>query len=195
MNEAGSMGEPMGCGNPLALIDLIPGEKVLGLGYGGGLDVLAAAQRVGPDGFVTGVDSSAQMVELARRNAAEAEVDNVEFVQAEPGRLPLADDSVDAVLSSCVIDLGVPTRESFAEMARVLRPGGALGIADVVADDALSAQERADLGRHLACTAGPMSKTEYLDHLTAAGFTGGEITLTHGVADGVHGAMITAHLA
>ena len=161
----------LGCGNPIAVADLREGERVLDLGSGGGIDVLLSARRVGPSGFAHGVDMTDDMLELARRNAAKAGAANVEFRKGQIEDLPLPDASVDVVISNCVINLSVDKPAVLAEMFRVLTPGGRIGITDVVAEDHLSAADRAAAGSYVGCIAGALSRTEYLDGLTAAGFT------------------------
>ncbi len=133
----------IGCGNPVAVADLRPGEVVLDLGSGGGIDVLLSARRVGPTGTAYGVDFTAEMLELARRNAAEAGATNVEFLEGRIDAVPLPDDSVDVIISNCVVNLAADKPAVFAEMHRLLRPGGRIGISDVVTEDRLSAAERA----------------------------------------------------
>ena len=181
----------LGCGNPLAVADLREGEKVLDLGSGGGIDVLLSARRVGPSGFAYGVDMTDDMLQLARQNAAKAGAANVEFRKGQIEDLPLADASVDVVISNCVINLSVDKPAVLAEMFRVLVPGGRIGISDVVAEDHLSQQERAAAGSYVGCIAG-LSRTEYLDGLTAAGFTDAAVTFTHEAAPGMHSAIIRA---
>ena len=122
----------LGCGNPVAVADLHPGETVLDLGSGGGIDVLLSARRVGPTGFAYGLDATVEMLELARRNAAEAGATNVEFLHGTIEQIPLEDASVDVVISNCVIVLSGDKDATFAEIARVLRPGGRVGISDIV---------------------------------------------------------------
>ena len=182
----------LGCGNPIAVADLRPGEVVLDLGSGGGIDVILSARRVGPTGKAYGVDMTDEMLELARRNAAAADVDNIEFLKGEIEALPLPVDSVDVVISNCVVNLSVDKPAVFAEIARVLRPGGRVGIADVVAEDRLTPAQRAERGDVAGCIAGALSVSEYDAGLRGAGFTGIEITLTHEVADGIHNAVIRA---
>jgi arsenite methyltransferase len=182
----------LGCGNPLAVADLHPGETVLDLGSGGGGDVLLSARRVGLEGRVIGLDMTEEMLELARRNAAEAGAANVEFHRGTIEQIPLPDASVDVVISNCVINLSADKPAVFAEMFRVLRPGGRVGVTDVVADDALSPQQRADRGDWVGCVAGALSRSEYVDGLTTAGFTNIEVTYTHDVADGMHSAIVKA---
>ena len=181
----------LGCGNPTAVADLRD-ERVLDLGSGGGIDVLLSAQRVGPTGFVHGVDMTAEMLDLARANAASAGVSNVEFIEGTIEEVPLPDGTVDVVISNCVINLSVDKPKVIAEMFRVLAPGGRIGISDVVAEDRLSAQDRLDRGSSTGCIAGALSKTEYLQGLAAAGFVDADVRFTHQAADGMHGAIIRA---
>ena len=182
----------LGCGNPMAVADLRVGEKVLDLGSGGGIDVLLSARRVGATGFAYGVDMTEEMLTLARANAAKAGVTNVEFRKGTIEDVPLPDASVDVVISNCVINLSTDKPAVIAEMFRVLSPGGRLGISDVVAEDHLSPQMRAERGSYVGCIAGALSRAEYLDGLTAAGFLGAEVTFTHEVAEGMHGAIVRA---
>ena len=182
----------LGCGNPIAVADLRQGERVLDLGSGGGIDVLLSARRVGPSGFAYGVDMTDDMLELARRNAAKAGARNAEFVKGQIEDLPLPDASVDVVISNCVINLSVDKPAVLAEMFRVLVPGGRIGITDVVAEDHLTAADRAAAGSYVGCIAGALSRTEYLDGLAAAGFTGASVTFTHEAAPGMHSAIIRA---
>ena len=182
----------LGCGNPIAVADLRQGERVLDLGSGGGIDVLLSARRVGPSGFAYGVDMTDDMLELARRNAAKAGARNAEFVKGQIEDLPLPDASVDVVISNCVINLSVDKPAVLAEMFRVLVPGGRIGITNVVAEDHLTAADRAAAGSYVGCIAGALSRTEYLDGLAAAGFTGASVTFTHEAAPGMHSAIIRA---
>ena len=182
----------LGCGNPLAVADLHEGERVLDLGSGGGIDVLLSARRVGPSGFAYGVDMTDEMLTLARANAARAASQNVEFLKGEIEALPLPDAAVDVVISNCVINLSTDKPAVLAEMFRVLVPGGRLGITDVVAEDHLSAADRAAAGSYVGCIAGALSRTEYLNGLTAAGFADASVTFTTGAGPGVHSAIIRA---
>ena len=182
----------LGCGNPTAVADLHEGETVLDLGSGGGIDVLLSARRVGPSGFVYGVDMTDEMLDLARRNAAEAGATNVEFRKGDIEALPLPEASIDVVISNCVINLSVDKPAVFAEIARVLRPGGRIGITDVVADDALTTTDRAERGSHVGCIAGALSFGEYRAHLRSAGFTDITLDATHAVGDGMHSAIVRA---
>jgi len=182
----------LGCGNPLAVADLRPGERVLDLGSGGGIDVLLSAERVGPQGFAYGVDMTGEMLDLARTNAAKAGASNVEFIRGIIEELPLPDNSVDVVISNCVINLSADNPAALAEMHRVLVPGGRIGISDVVAEDQLSDADRLERGSYAGCIAGALSRQEYLDGLTAAGFTDPEVTFTHQVAPDMHAAIIRA---
>ncbi|MBS9534976.1 arsenite methyltransferase [Mycobacterium sp. M1] len=182
----------LGCGNPTAVADLLPGERVLDLGSGGGIDVLLSAKRVGPDGYVYGVDMTDEMLALAEENRLLAGVRNVEFRKGTIEDIPLPDGEVDVVISNCVINLSADKPAVIAEMFRVLVPGGRIGISDVVAEDHLSPAERAERGSYVGCIAGALSKQEYLDGLAAAGFTDAAVTFTHPVAEGMHGAIIRA---
>ncbi len=182
----------LGCGNPLAVAELRAGERVLDLGSGGGIDVLLSARRVGPTGFAYGLDMTDEMLALARTNAAKAGADNVEFVKGQIEDIPLPDGSIDVVISNCVINLSTDKPAVLAEMFRVLTPGGRLGISDVVAEDDLSPADRAERGSYVGCIAGALSRTEYLDGLTAAGFTDPEVVFTHEAAPGMHGAIVRA---
>lgn len=182
----------LGCGNPTAVAELREGETVLDLGSGGGIDVLLSARRVGPTGRAIGVDMTDEMLALARRNAAEAGATNVEFRQGTIESLPLDDASVDAVISNCVVNLAADKGAVFAEVARVLREGGRMGVSDVVADDALSLAERAERGSYAGCIAGALSFSEFRAGLEAAGLTDVSVEPTHDVGDGLHAAIIRA---
>jgi len=189
---ADAVAASLGCGNPLAVADLRPGETVLDLGSGGGIDVLLSARRVGPEGFAYGVDMTDEMLALARANAAKAGASNVEFVKGTIEDVPLPAESVDVVISNCVINLSVDKPAVIAEMFRLLRPGGRLGISDVVAEDHLTAEQRSERGSYVGCIAGAMSRSEYLAGLAAAGFADASVTFTHEAADGMHSAIIRA---
>jgi arsenite methyltransferase len=182
----------LGCGNPLAVADLHEGDTVLDLGSGGGIDVLLSARRIGPTGTAYGLDMTDEMLDLARRNADEAGVANVEFLKGDIEDIPLPDSSVDVVISNCVINLSTDKPAVFAETFRVLHPGGRFGVSDVVAEDHLTTADRAERGNHVGCVAGCLTIGEYRDQLTAAGFTHVEVTPTHQVADGVHAAIVRA---
>ena len=182
----------LGCGNPMMVAELREGETVLDLGSGGGIDVLLSARRVGPTGFAYGLDMTDEMLELARANAARAGATNVEFLRGVIEDVPLADASVDVVISNCVVNLSPDKPAVLAEMFRVLRPGGRVGVSDVVAEDHLSAEDRADRGSYAGCIAGALSRQEYLDGLTAAGLVDAEVEFTHEAVPGMHGAVIRA---
>jgi SAM-dependent methyltransferase len=182
----------LGCGNPLAVADLLPGERVLDLGSGGGIDVLLSAQRVGPTGRAIGLDMTDEMLALARRNAAEAHATNVEFLKGHIEAIPLPTDSIDVVISNCVVNLAADKPAVFAEIARVLRPGGRIGITDIVADDALTPDERAERGSYAGCIAGALSVSEMAHGLQAAGLTDVSVTPTHDAAPGMYSAIIRA---
>jgi arsenite methyltransferase len=182
----------LGCGNPTAVAELREGEVVLDLGSGGGIDVLLSAKRVGPTGKAYGVDMTEEMLALARANAAKAGATNVEFLKGTIENIPLPANTVDVVISNCVINLSVDKPAVFAETFRVLNPGGRIGVSDVVAEDTLTEAERAERGSYVGCIAGALSMSEYRAGLAAAGFTDVEITPTHEVADGMHSAIIRA---
>jgi arsenite methyltransferase len=185
----------LGCGNPTAVAELAEGETVLDLGSGGGIDVLLSARRVGPAGKAYGLDMTEEMLALARRNAAEAGATNVDFLRGRIEDIPLPCDSVDVVISNCVINLSTDKPAVFAEIHRVLVPGGRMGVSDVVAEDRLTPAERAQRGGWAGCIAGALSVTEYQDGLRAAGFADVEVTFTHEAADGLHGAIVKARKA
>ncbi|MQA98356.1 MAG: arsenite methyltransferase [Streptosporangiales bacterium] len=182
----------LGCGNPTAVAELRAGERVLDLGSGGGIDVLLSARRVGPTGWAYGLDMTDEMLSLARANAAKAGAENVEFLKGEIEAIPLPEAAVDVVISNCVVNLSTDKPSVFAETFRVLRLGGRIGITDVVAEDRLTAEERAERGSYTGCIAGALSFGEYRAGLEAAGFTGVELTPTHEVANGMHSAIVRA---
>ncbi|QAY61996.1 arsenite methyltransferase [Xylanimonas allomyrinae] len=182
----------LGCGNPTAVAELRVGERVLDLGSGGGIDVLLSARRVGPTGFAYGVDMTNEMLDLARSNATQAGVANVEFRHGTIEDLPFDDASIDVVISNCVINLSTDKDAVLAEMFRVLAPGGRIGVSDVVAEDHVTPEQRAERGSYVGCIAGAMSRQEYVDGLAAAGFTDTQVTFTHEAAPGLHGAIVRA---
>jgi arsenite methyltransferase len=182
----------LGCGNPMAVADLNEGEVVLDLGSGGGIDVLLSARRVGPSGKVFGLDMTDEMLALAERNRREASVDNVEFLKGFIEAVPLPSQTIDVVISNCVINLSEDKPAVFAEMFRILRPGGRIGITDVVAADKLSPADRAARGSYVGCIAGALSFSEYRSGLEAAGFEQITVDSTHEVNDGMHSAIIKA---
>ena len=185
----------LGCGNPTAVAELSEGDVVLDLGSGGGIDVILSAKRVGPTGVAYGLDMTDEMLALAQRNAREAGVTNVHFLKGVIEAVPLPAQSVDVVISNCVINLSVDKPAVLLEMARVLRPGGRIGITDVVAEDRLTPDERAARGSYVGCIAGALSKGEYEAGLAAAGFEDVSVEFTHEVADGMHGAIVKARKA
>jgi len=182
----------LGCGNPIAVAELREGERVLDLGSGGGIDVLLSARRVGPTGRAYGLDMTDEMLALALRNAAEAGVTNAEFLKGRIEAIPLPAATIDVIISNCVINLAADKDAVFAEMARVLRPGGRIGVSDVVARDDLSPAERAERGSYVGCIAGALSFGEYEAGLRAVGFTEISVNPTHEVADGLFGAIVRA---
>jgi len=182
----------LGCGNPTAVADLHEGETVLDLGSGGGIDVILSARRVGPTGLAYGLDMTDEMLALARSNAAEAGTTNAIFLKGMIEEIPLPADSVDVVISNCVINLSTDKAKVLTEIARVLKPGGRVGVSDVVAEDRLSPDERAERGSFVGCIAGALSRGEYEAGLEAAGFEEIEVRFTHQVADGMHGAIVKA---
>ena len=182
----------LGCGNPTAVAELSEGDVVLDLGSGGGIDVLLSARRVGPTGFVYGLDMTDEMLELARRNASAAGVENVEFLKGLIEEIPLPDAAVDVVISNCVINLSADKAAVFADVHRVLRPGGRLGVTDIIAEDRLTSEERAERGSWVGCIAGALSFDEFERGLREAGFESISLTPTHAVADGLHSVIVRA---
>jgi arsenite methyltransferase len=182
----------LGCGNPVLVADLREGETVLDLGSGGGIDVILSAKRVGGTGLVYGLDMTDEMLALARQNAQAAKVRNAIFLKGVIEEIPLPADSIDVVISNCVINLSTDKPAVLTEIARVLRPGGRIGISDVVAEDRLSPDERGERGSYVGCIAGAISKGEYEAGLEAAGFEQISVEFTHQVADGMHGAIVKA---
>jgi ubiquinone/menaquinone biosynthesis C-methylase UbiE len=182
----------IGCANPVAIADLQAGEDVLDLGSGGGIDVLLSARRVGPTGRAYGVDMTDEMLELARANQRKAGIDNAEFLNGHIEDVPLPDASVDVVLSNCVINLSPDKRAVFAETFRVLRPGGRVAVADVVADGPVDDATRADLAAWTECIAGALSRDEYEAILAATGFADVTITDSHAVAEGFTSVVVRA---
>ena len=182
----------LGCGNPTAVAELREGERVLDLGSGGGIDVLLSARRVGPSGRAIGLDMTDEMLALAQRNATQAGATNVEFLKGHIEAIPLPADSIDVVISNCVINLAADKAAVFREIARVLRPGGRMGVSDIVADDSLTASQRAERGSYVGCIAGALSFREFEAGLTAAGLSDVSVTPTHAVAQGMHSAIVKA---
>ena len=182
----------LGCGNPTAVAELREGETVLDLGSGGGIDVILSAKRVGPTGIAYGLDMTDEMLALAQQNARDAGVTNVHFLKGVIEQIPLAADSVDVVISNCVINLSVDKAAVLTEIARVLKPGGRVGVSDIVAEDRLSVQDRAERGSYVGCIAGALSRSEYIAGLETAGFEGVSVEFTHEVADGMYGAIVKA---
>jgi arsenite methyltransferase len=189
---AGAVAGSIGCANPVALARLEPGEDVLDLGSGGGIDVLLSARRVGPTGRAYGVDMTAEMLDLARANQAEAGVTNAEFLEGRIEAVPLPDGSVDVVVSNCVINLSADKPAVFAEAHRVLRPGGRVALADIAADEESSAELRADDAAWAACIAGAVTRDRYRSQLADAGFAEVEIVDSHRVADGFWSVFVRA---
>jgi SAM-dependent methyltransferase len=182
----------LGCGNPTAVAELREGEVVLDLGSGGGLDVILSAKRVGPGGVAYGLDMTDEMLALARRNADDAGVANVHFLKGVIEEVPLPAETVDVVISNCVINLSADKPAVLTEIARVLKPGGRVGVSDVVADDRLAPENRAERGSYVGCIAGALSKSEYVAGLEAAGLEAITVEFTHEVADGMYSAIVKA---
>jgi SAM-dependent methyltransferase len=182
----------LGCGNPVAVAELHEGDTVLDLGSGGGIDVLLSSRRVGPSGTVYGLDMTDEMLALAQRNAREAGVSNVHFLKGLIEAIPLPAGSVDVVISNCVVNLSTDKPAVLGEVARVLRPGGRIGISDIVAEDRLTPEDRAARGSFVGCVAGALSETEYRRGLENAGLVDVEVERTHSVADGMHSAIVRA---
>jgi SAM-dependent methyltransferase len=188
----GVVAASLGCGNPVEVADLRAGQTVLDLGSGGGLDVLLSARRVGPTGKAIGLDMTDEMLTLARDHAAQAGATNVEFLAGQIEHIPLPDGSVDVVISNCVITLSADKAAVFAEIARVLRPGGRIGITDILAEDTLTDADRAQRAGKVECLAGAVTQTGYWSLLATAGFTGIEISPTHPAGDQLFSAIIRA---
>jgi arsenite methyltransferase len=184
----------LGCGNPTAVADLHEGETVLDLGSGGGIDVLLSARRVGPTGKAYGLDMTDEMLDLARANQAEAGVENVEFVKGTIEEVPLADDSIDVVISNCVINLSGDKTQVFREAARVLRPGGRFAVSDVVADPDMDEVTRRDMQQWTGCIAGALTREEFEQGLLDAGFENVEVRETHRVHEQAASAIVRARL-
>jgi SAM-dependent methyltransferase len=189
---AAAVSASLGCGVPTAVADLSEGETVLDLGSGAGADVLISAKRVGPSGTAIGLDMTDEMLELAQRNAAQAGAANARFLKGHIEDIPLPDDSVDVVISNCVINLSGDKPQVLREVARVLRPGGRFAVSDVVADPDMDAATRADMAAWTGCIAGALTRDEYERHLTDAGLVGVEIRETHRVHEHAASAIIRA---
>jgi SAM-dependent methyltransferase len=190
-------GEPLfslGCGNPTAVAELHEGETVLDLGSGSGGDVLASARRVGPTGMAYGLDMTDEMLELARRNQRQAGVENAEFLEGTIESVPLPDDSVDVIISNCVINLSGDKAAVLREAARVLRPGGRFAVSDIVADPDMDEATRRDMRQWTGCVAGALTEEDFRSELEAAGFERIEITETHRVHDQAGSAIIRARV-
>jgi arsenite methyltransferase len=182
----------LGCGVPTAVAELREGEVVLDLGSGAGADVLISARRVGPSGRAIGIDMTDEMLELARRNAADAGVHNVEFLKGYLEELPLPDGSVDVVISNCVINLSGDKPRVLAEAARVLRPGGRFAVSDVIADEDMDETTRADMAAWTGCIAGALTEKQFSSALAAAGLIDAEFRETHRVHEHAAAAIIRA---
>jgi SAM-dependent methyltransferase len=183
----------LGCGVPTAVADLHEGEVVLDLGSGAGADVLLSARRVGTAGRAIGIDMTDEMLELARANAVAAGIENAEFRKGYLEELPLADASIDVVISNCVINLSGDKSKVLAEAARVLRPGGRFAVSDVIADPDMDDVTRADMAAWTGCVAGALTEREFRDALAAAGLDEVEIRKTHRVHEHAAAAIIRAH--
>jgi arsenite methyltransferase len=182
----------LGCGNPTAMADLREGETVLDLGSGGGIDVLLSARRVGPTGTAYGLDMTDEMLALARANQAKAGVENVHWLKGHIEDIPLPAETVDVVLSNCVINLSTDKPRVLRETARVLKPGGRFAVSDVIADPDMDDATRSDLAQYVGCIAGALTADAYIRHLTDAGLTDIEISETHRVHERAGSAIIRA---
>jgi arsenite methyltransferase len=165
----------LGCGNPVALASLRPGETVLDLGSGGGIDCFLAARKVGPEGRVIGVDMTAEMIDLARANARKGDLKNVEFRLGEIENLPVEDGTINVVISNCVINLSTDKEKVFREIYRVLKPGGRMMVSDIVLDGELPAKVKDSVAAYTGCIGGALQRRDYLDAMAKAGFTQVEI--------------------
>jgi arsenite methyltransferase len=184
----------LGCGNPTAVAELHEGERVLDLGSGGGIDVLLSARRIGPTGRAYGLDMTDEMLELARRNQAEARVENVEFLKGTIEAVPLPANSIDVVISNCVINLSGDKPAVFREAARVLKPEGRFAVTDVVSDEGMDQATRRDMEQWTGCIAGALTESEFRRELEAAGFERIEVQETHRVHEQAGSAIIRARL-
>ena len=182
----------LGCGNPIAVAELHEGERVIDLGSGGGIDILLSAKRVGPTGRVFGLDMTDEMLELAQKNIADAGAANVELLRGHIEDIPLPANSVDVVISNCVVNLAADKSAVFSEIARVLKPGGRIGITDIVADNSLTPAQRAERGSYVGCIAGALTFDEFEAGLHDAGLADVTLTPTHTVADGMQSAIVKA---
>ena len=182
----------LGCGNPIAIAELHEGETVLDLGSGGGIDVLLSAKRVGPSGLAYGLDMTDEMLDLAQRNQAEAGVSNVQWLRGHIEQIPLPSDSVDVIISNCVIILSGDKPQVLREAARVLKPGGRFAVSDVIADPDMDQATRSDMQAYTGCIAGALTRDEFTDALTAAGLTDITITETHRVHTAAASAIVRA---
>jgi SAM-dependent methyltransferase len=182
----------LGCGNPVAVAELGGGEIVLDLGSGAGLDVLLSARRVGPTGLVYGLDMTDEMLELARRNQREAGVDNVEFLKGDIEAIPLPDDSVDVIISNCVINLSPQKPDVFREAHRVLRSGGRFAVTDIVTTRPFTDEEKADMASWTGCLAGALTTEDFVAGLEGAGFSHVSVEPTHQVGPDAVSAAIRA---
>jgi ubiquinone/menaquinone biosynthesis C-methylase UbiE len=187
-----AVGASLGCGVPTAVADLCEGETVLDLGSGAGADVLISARRVGPSGKAIGLDMTEEMLDLARANAAAAGVTNVQFLRGEIERIPLPDESVDVVISNCVINLSGDKQQVLREAARVLKPGGRFAVSDVIADPDMDEATRTDMAAWTGCIAGALTRAEFKQALAEAGLEHVEIRETHRVHEHAGAAIVRA---
>jgi ubiquinone/menaquinone biosynthesis C-methylase UbiE len=185
----------LGCGNPTAMADLHDGMTVLDLGSGGGIDVLLSARRVAPSGTAYGLDMTDEMLDLARANQAKAGITNVHWLKGHIEAIPLPADTVDVVISNCVINLSTDKPQVLREAARVLKPGGVFAVSDVIADPGMDDATRADMQQYVGCIAGALTRDEYISYLQAAGLADVEITETHRVHEYAGSAIIRARKA
>jgi ubiquinone/menaquinone biosynthesis C-methylase UbiE len=190
--DCGPSSTPLGCGNPTAVADLSEGEVVLDLGSGGGLDVLLSAQRVGSAGKAYGLDMTDEMLALARENQRKAGIENVEWLKGTIEDIPLPDDSVDVIISNCVINLSADKPRVLREVSRVLRPGGRFAVTDIVADPDMDEATRRDMAQWTGCIAGALTEDEFRRELAAAGLEGVEVRETHRVHEHAGSAIVRA---
>jgi arsenite methyltransferase len=182
----------LGCGNPTAVAELHDGETVLDLGSGGGIDVLLSARRVGPAGKAYGLDMTDEMLDLARENQRQAGIDNVEWLKGHIEQIPLPDDTVDVVISNCVINLSADKPQVIREAARVLNPGGRFAVSDVIADEDMDAATRSDMQQFTGCIAGALTQAEFEGALVSAGLVDVEVQETHRVHQYAASAIVRA---